>query len=155
VQKKRARQDTRDFLPLDSSAPRQIAASGSNTFVFNPRINRWYAYDNTGSLIKTGRASGGKGYCADVKRACRTPVGSFRVYHKRGADCKSSKYPIGKGGAKMPYCMFFRGGYAVHGSYDVPNYNASHGCVRVRPGAAQWLHRNFMKHGTRVIVKPY
>ncbi len=27
--------------------------------------------------------------------------------------------------------FYFRGGYAVHGSPSVPNYPASHGCIRV------------------------
>ena len=55
----------------------------------------------------------------------------------------------------MPYCMFFHGGYALHGSYEVPNYNASHGCLRVVPSAAAWLSRNFVKVGTAIIVRPY
>lgn len=55
----------------------------------------------------------------------------------------------------MPYCMFFRGNYAIHGSPDVPNYNASHGCIRVLPSAARWLSRNFIRIGTTVIVRSY
>ncbi|MCB1827469.1 MAG: L,D-transpeptidase, partial [Coxiellaceae bacterium] len=37
----------------------------------------------------------------------------------------------------------------------VPNYNASHGCVRVKPNAAKWLRYNFMTIGTRVVVTSY
>ncbi|EHL30252.1 hypothetical protein LDG_7762 [Legionella drancourtii LLAP12] len=55
----------------------------------------------------------------------------------------------------MPYCMYFSKNYAIHGSYEVPNYNASHGCVRLIPSDARWLSRNFMKIGTKVIIKPY
>jgi len=124
------------------------------TFVFSPRSLTWKAYDN-GRLVRSGRASGGKGYCPDVRRRCRTPVGHFRVNAKRGAGCKSSKYPLPNGGAKMPYCMFFYRGYAIHGSNNVPNHNASHGCIRVHPPAAKWLNHNFLRMGTRVIVKPY
>lgn len=127
----------------------------SNAFVFSPRRLRWTAYDGRGRAIKSGRASGGKGYCADVRRSCRTPVGHFRVRSKGGPGCKSSKYPLGKGGAPMPYCTFFRGNYAIHGTNDLPNYNASHGCIRVSPASARWLSRNFLRHGTRVIVLSY
>lgn len=127
----------------------------NSSFVFDPSSLRWFAYNNSGQLLNSGRASGGRHYCPDVKRACRTPVGIFRVYHKGSADCKSSKFPLGRGGAPMGYCMFFHKGYAIHSSNDVPDHNASHGCIRVEHGAAQWLSKSFMRHGTRVIVKPY
>jgi lipoprotein-anchoring transpeptidase ErfK/SrfK len=51
--------------------------------------------------------------------------------------------------------MFFHGGYAIHGSYQVPGYNASHGCIRVHPSDAEWLSDNFVRYGTKVVVKPY
>lgn len=124
------------------------------TFVFDPNRLTWAAVLD-GRVIKSGHASGGAGYCRDVRRACRTPVGVFKVHRKGSAYCRSRKYPLGKGGAKMPHCMFFRGGYAIHGSNDVPNFNASHGCIRVHPSAARWLHQNFISVGTRVIVRPY
>lgn len=141
--------------PLSTLSFKQYAYNGT-AFVFSPRAKKWYAYKN-GRLINSGRASGGKHYCPDVGRSCRTPVGHFRVYSKGSASCVSSKYPLNrrKPRAKMPYCMFFRGGYGIHGSYNVPNYNASHGCIRVRPAAARWLHRSFIRHGTRVIVRSY
>src|SRR5690606_6847005 len=55
----------------------------------------WRAFDHNGVLVKQGRVSGGKNYCPDVKRQCRTVTGTFTVYSKRGAGCKSSKYPVG------------------------------------------------------------
>ena len=130
-------------------------ATGNRVFIFDPQQLRWAAYSESWQLIKTGKASGGKGYCRDLRRSCRTPRGTFQVHSKGSAGCKSSKYPVGRGGAPMPYCMFFHRGYAIHGSPDVPNYNASHGCIRVLPSAAQWLHQNFIRHGTTVIVHPY
>ncbi|MDP3559854.1 MAG: L,D-transpeptidase [Legionellaceae bacterium] len=130
-----------------------LASNG--TFVFNPRTHKYYAISGNGTVVKQGRASGGRAYCPDIRRSCRTPSGAYRVISKGGAGCRSSRYPVGRGGAPMPYCMFFSQYYAVHGSYDVPNYNASHGCIRVRPSDARWLSNNFMKPGTRVIVKPY
>jgi len=138
-----------------SGFPSQRAPSSRRTFIFNPKSTSWAAYDRSGALVKSGRASGGKSWCADIGRSCRTVTGSFYIYHKKGADCVSSKYPVGEGGARMPHCMFFHRGYAVHGSGDVPNYNASHGCIRVTPSAAQWLNNSFMTVGTKVIVRSY
>lgn len=131
------------------SAPaQQIAAPGTKTVKIDLSKLTWAAYTPSGELLKWGRVSGGKNYCPDIKRACRTPVGTYTVYMKRGAGCKSTKFPVGKGGAKMPYCMFFKGGYAMHGSNSVPNYNASHGCVRMPPADAQWLNTQFVDVGS-------
>lgn len=133
----------------------EMAYSANNEFVYNPRSLQWKAINANGAVIRTGRGSGGRAYCPDIHRSCRTPTGTYHVIAKRGADCRSSRYPVGKGGARMPYCMFFSKYYAVHGSDDVPNRNASHGCIRVKPSDAHWLHQNFMKIGTTVVVKPY
>lgn len=133
------------------SAPMQLA---TNTFVYNPRTLTWKAIKN-GKVIRTGRGSGGKGYCPDIKRSCRTPTGTYHVISKGGSGCRSSRYPVGKGGAPMPYCMFFSKYYAIHGSPDVPNHNASHGCIRVKPSDARWLSNNFIHVGSKVIVKSY
>lgn len=129
--------------------------ANANTFVYNPQTLQWKAINSNGVVIRTGRGSGGRNYCPDIGRSCRTPSGTFHVVSKGGPWCKSSRYPKPRGGAPMPYCMFFSKNYAVHGSNDVPNYNASHGCVRVKTGDAQWLSNNFMHVGTTVIIKSY
>lgn len=135
--------------------PKQRAATGKPVFIFNPRSISWGAYNASGELVKTGPASGGRDYCSDIGRRCHTPVGVFHVYQKEGASYVSKKFPVGEGGAPMPYAMFFRGGFAVHGSYEVRGYNASHGCIRILPGDAQWLNRNLLRYGSTVIVMPY
>jgi len=130
-------------------------ALAQKTVVFDPRQHMWFAYDN-GQLIRSGVASGGSNYCPDIHRACHTPVGSFRVFDKGGPGCKSTIYPLGRGGAPMPYCMHFYKWYAIHGSYEVvPGHNVSHGCIRIYPDAARWLSQNFVDIGTTVVVKPY
>lgn len=123
-------------------------------FVFDPRRHMWYAYSG-GRVIASGRAAGGAGYCRDIRRSCRTPVGHFRIIRKGSANCRSGTYPKPRGGARMDYCMFFSKYYAIHGSNNVPAANVSHGCIRVKPKAARWLHRNFLHYGTRVIVRSY
>lgn len=132
-----------------------IPATGRGVFIFDPRRVAWAAYSPAGKLLRTGAASGGRNYCPDLHRRCHTPSGTFRVYAVQGASCKSTKFPLGKGGAPMPYCAYFHGGYAVHGSYHVPGYNASHGCIRVHPSAAAWLIRNVLRPGATVIVRSY
>lgn len=127
----------------------------TNTFIYNPKTLTWSAINDHGVVVKTGRGSAGRSYCPDIRRSCRTPTGTYFVMSKRGSNCSSSRYPVGRGGAPMPYCMFFSKYYAIHGSPDVPNYNASHGCIRVLPNDARWLNQNFIKIGTKVVVKPY
>jgi lipoprotein-anchoring transpeptidase ErfK/SrfK len=135
--------------------PKHRDTGGKRVFIFDPKAAAWAAYNESGKRVKTGRASGGKDFCPDIQERCRTVVGKFRVNVKRGGDCVSKKFPIGVGGAPMPHCMFFHGGYAIHGSYHIPNGNASHGCIRVTPSAAEWLSDNFMRIGTTVIVSNY
>lgn len=48
---------------------------------------------------------------------------------------------------------YFIGGVAVHGSNSIPNYAASHGCVRVSVPAMDWIWENdFMPMGSPVWV---
>lgn len=136
--------------------PKEIPATGVKTFVFDPKESAWAAYDVNGQRVMTGSASGGQDICPDVKKPCRTVTGTFRVYNKRGLECKSGEYPVEtEGGAKMPYCMYFFQGYTIHAAYAVPPYNSSHGCVRVLPSAAKWLNEQFITIGTRVVVLSY
>lgn len=140
-----------EISPFDQN----ITAPGKKTIIVDPNINAWAAYDADGNLVKWGPASAGRDYCPDIHRGCHTVVGQFAVFDKGGPNCVSSKFPVGEGGAPMPYCMHFHGGFALHGSDEVPGFNASHGCVRMFVQDAQWLNKNFVDKGTAVIIKPY
>lgn len=149
--------DIYDISPL----PLQMETNGEKIIVVNQRDLAWGAYDHNGQLQHWGPISSGKNYCPDVNRGCRTITGTFKIYHKRGSECISSKYPVGRGGAKMPHCMFFHGGYAMHGSPEVPGYRASHGCIRLFNHDAHWLNTKFIdlpskdnSSGTTVIIQP-
>lgn len=121
----------------------------------------WGAFDAEGRLVKWGPTSGGKDWCPDIDQACQTPTGEYSIARKGGAHCKSGKFPIPTGGAPMPYCMYFRGGYAIHGSPEVPGYRASHGCVRIFSEDARWLNEEFVDlpdpeggtPGTKVLIR--
>ncbi len=144
-----------DANAVNRSFPRWQDGTGNKVFIFDPKKLAWGAYNNRGRLVASGRASGGANYCRDVGRACRTPRGEFKVHRKGSSYCRSGKYPLPRGGAPMPHCMHFYRGYAIHGSPDVPNRNASHGCIRVLPKDAKWLNKNFIDVGTTVVVRPY
>jgi L,D-transpeptidase ErfK/SrfK len=146
-------------LDLMSLAPfkQNVGYLGQKQVVVNPSQLAWAAYDSDGTLVRWGPAVAGMSSCPDEGgRNCRTPIGTFTVYDKKGADCVSSEFPVPGGGAHMPYCMHFKGGYALHGSDEVPGSNSSHGCVRMFPEDAAWLNHNFVKVGaTKVIIEPY
>lgn len=81
-----------------------------------------------------------------------TPRGSFRVARVARVYF-SKKYD----NAPMPNSVFFLGGYAIHGTYQVANLGqpVSHGCVRLAPANAAAFFDQVQKYGmsrTRVIV---
>ena len=135
--------------------PERIKPTGKKIFIFSPKARQWGAYNSAGDLIAFGRANGGDHFCPDIRGVCNTPKGTYAVYRKGSADCISHSFPVGKGGAKMPYCMFFHNGYSIHGSPTLSLHNGSHGCIRVTIEAAQWLSSNFIDYGTKVVVLPY
>jgi hypothetical protein len=65
-----------------------------------------------------------------------TPNGT---YHPQRLERSwySRKYDM----SPMPYSIFFAGGYAIHGSYEVSHLGrpASHGCIRLSPAHAATL----------------
>ncbi|MGZ8330608.1 MAG: L,D-transpeptidase [Rhodoplanes sp.] len=57
----------------------------------------------------------------------------------------------------MPHSIFFHGGYAIHGSYEISRLGgpASHGCIRLHPSNAATLFSLVRRYGagnTRIIV---
>ncbi len=147
-----------DFSPF----PRQIKAEPGKQVIVDQNKLAWGAYDTTGKLIKWGPIASGSTKCSDSNKTCLTMTGVFRVFSKENEKCKSDVFPIGKGGAKMPYCMYFHKGFAMHGSDDIPGYRASHGCVRMFVRDAKWMNETFVDVtnekknliGTKVVVRP-
>ncbi|HET7719603.1 MAG TPA: L,D-transpeptidase [Acidimicrobiales bacterium] len=80
--------------------------------------------------ISTGNGEGywyeGEWWLAD------TPRGWFQIYAK---DAGWQEGSLGW----MYSPMYFVGGFAIHGSSSVPDYPASHGCVRVPLDFADYL----------------
>lgn len=145
-----------------SPFPRYIEKTGEKTIYVSQKELAWGAYDEEGELIWWGPASAGMGAC-HAPGGCDTPSGFFRIIRKQDENCISTAFPRRldgeNGGAEMPYCMHFFRGYALHGSQEVPGYNASHGCIRLFTEDAKWLNEEFIDlpggpfKGTRVIIE--
>lgn len=145
-----------------SPFPRYVESNGEKTIYVSQKKLAWAAYDQDGELLWWGPISSGIGKCRGVIGGCTTPTGSFRVIRKQDIDCVSTVFPRRSdgtdGGALMPYCMHFYMGYALHGSYEVPGYRASHGCIRMFIEDARWLNEEFVDlpgggmKGTRVVI---
>lgn len=81
-----------------------------------------------------------------------TPNGTYRpqrlerMWHSR-------KY----GMSPMPHSIFFRGGYAIHGTTEVGRLGrtASHGCIRLAPGNARTLFElvRANRGATRIVIE--
>lgn len=121
-----------------------------------------------------GKQLVGESTVSTGKRGFGTPVGHYHIVSKdknhvssefgdyvddegnvvkSNVDVRKDHQPRGThfDGARMPYCMHFNGGYAMHEGY-VPPYAASHGCIRLPKGMAEpFFHA--AHEGTPVIVK--
>jgi hypothetical protein len=147
-----------DFAPFD----KKVESSNEKLIIVDQDKLAWGAYDSEGSLVKWGPISSGRDNCPDSANRCLTLTGIYRIFSKENEKCVSDVFPIGKGGAKMPYCMYFHKGFAMHGSDDIPGYRASHGCVRMFVRDAKWLNNEFVMIasdknsylGTKVVVRP-
>jgi len=122
-------------------------ASGSAKIVVHTGEQKAYFYKGKHLVGETTVSTGKPGFS--------TPPGHYTVLSKDAShvstvfgdyvddngnvvtsniDSRKDRRPKGShfDGARMPYAMFFRGGYAMHQGY-VPPFAASHGCIRL-PG---------------------
>ena len=80
-----------------------------------------------------------------------TPNGSYRP-ERLERKWFSRKYDW----SPMPYSIFFDGGYAIHGSYEISHLGspASHGCIRLHPENAAVLFGLVKGHmqDTQIVV---
>jgi hypothetical protein len=80
-----------------------------------------------------------------------TPNGTYRP-ERLEKSWYSRKYDM----SPMPHSIFFDGGYAIHGSYEVSRLGrpASHGCIRLSPSHAATLFALVREHraDTRITI---
>ena len=82
----------------------------------------------------------------------RTPVGTYKAYRLEKM-WYSRKYDM----SPMPNSIFFKGGYAIHGTNYLKRLGtpASHGCVRLHPDNAAQLYSLVRTNGmanTQILV---
>ena len=87
-----------------------------------------------------------------ARRGYWTPTGVYRPYtlHRMHYSRKYHNSP-------MPWSVFFKGGYAIHGTDAIRRLGrpASHGCIRVHPRNAKTLYqliRRYGKQNARIII---
>lgn len=82
----------------------------------------------------------------------KTPTvrGTFKIYRKYVRQRMSGP---GYNLPNVPYVMYFKGSYALHGTYWHNNFGRpmSHGCVNLPTGTAGWLFE-WAPKGTTVVV---
>ena len=108
------------------AAPRVIVRRSGSSLEIN-LSRQVMIYARAGRVIRIFDISSGSGrlYTVDGQtRRAITPTGNFRITRKINA-WRTSKL------GRLYRPAYFYGGYAVHGSWSVPAYPASHGCVRV------------------------
>jgi peptidoglycan hydrolase-like protein with peptidoglycan-binding domain len=91
-----------------------------------------------GALLRILPVSSGNGkkYCAEGRCGVAvTPSGSYRVERRQQGKRKSYL-------GLLYDPVYFKGGYAIHGSPSVPASPASHGCVRIPLHVSRWFYDN-------------
>jgi lipoprotein-anchoring transpeptidase ErfK/SrfK len=84
-----------------------------------------------------------------IQGDARTPEGQFKVYNEYTKGWEKGQL------GELYRPKYFKGGVAVHGSNSIPEYPASHGCVRLTTTAMDWIWTNdMMPQGTQVVVHP-
>lgn len=107
---------------------------------------RMRVHDSARVLYSWPVSTARSGYC--------TPVGTYRPIR-----LERMWYSTIYDNAPMPHSIFFRGGYAIHGTTDIAGLGqpASHGCVRLHPDHARTLFELVLEYGrnaTRIVIKP-
>ena len=96
------------------------------------------AYEGNRVVLETHISTG--------RRGRETPSGHFH------AETKSlMHYSRRYGNSPMPYSVQIAGNYFIHGFASVPNYPASHGCIRVPVDTARRFY-NWVNPGTPVDI---
>jgi lipoprotein-anchoring transpeptidase ErfK/SrfK len=86
---------------------------------------------------------------SSARSGYHTPRGYYRAEHLERFH-RSRKYNW----SPMPHSIFFRGGYAIHGTGSVAELGrpASHGCIRLAPGNAALLYLMVEQEGARISI---
>ncbi len=111
-----------------------------------PAVNVVIDISSQSMSVKVNGWPHGRWKVSTARPGYHTPRGTFRV-QRTAKVYYSRKYD----NSPMPNSVFFKGGYAIHGSYYVRSLGrpASHGCVRLLPAHAAQLYNLVQKYGAK------
>jgi hypothetical protein len=112
---------------------RRLARGGGGFRVRYPKAGKHVEFDWSRQVLVLARGARPVMTIHASSGAAATPTvfGSYRFY---------SKTP-GFNAKQMYFSSYFTGGYAIHGYASVPNFPASHGCVRIPIASAVRAYR--------------
>ena len=124
----------------------QPAAAGAANLVARVDLSSQTMTVTQGGVVKHRWA------VSTARKGYRTPTGSWTAKWA-SRHHRSRKY----NNAPMPHSIFFHGGYAIHGTYDIKRLGrpASHGCIRLHPDNAARFFSLANRAGlgnTRVVI---
>ena len=130
----RATDDVVAALTTATAPPALVPTGGENRVEIDiPRQVLFLYKANTLQKILTISSGNNQRFCSEgYCRRAVTPGGSYGFY-RQGRGWETG--PLGS----LYNPVYFNGGIAVHGSKSVPGQPASHGCIRIPMGAAEWF----------------
>jgi lipoprotein-anchoring transpeptidase ErfK/SrfK len=124
--------DTRPFGRAQAGTMVEVDKAKQLLFVIEDGQTRWVLNASTGSELPYSEPNSNNPDVVEEGDSV-TPVGLHKVNRER----EEGWWEGDLGQIYRP--KYFRGGVAVHGANSVPEYPASHGCVRVSVPAMDWI----------------
>jgi hypothetical protein len=128
-------------------APRRTNSTLTHLEVYLPQQVAVLFKNNVPELVTHISTGDGKEWCSDKAARCGLSITPGGVYHfyRRQSDWWEGSL------GRMFNPVYFNYGIAVHGMTSVPNYPASHGCVRIPMHIAQYFP-DLVRKGDMVYV---
>ena len=116
-------------------APRRPNSTATHFEVYLPEQTAVLFVNNQARLVTHVSTGDNQEWCSEEAGRCGTsitPGGVFKFYRRQSDWWEGSL-------GKMYNPVYFNYGVAVHGMTSVPNYPASHGCVRIPMHVAEYF----------------
>ena len=134
-------EDTAHWMTAITERPRARADAGTLVEIDKAKQLLYFVIDGRTEWILNTSTGNGEPYEEPdlntpgevIKGVSITPNGLHKVYRERAEGW----WPGDLGEIYRP--KYFSGGAAVHGSNSIPDYPASHGCVRISVPAMDWV----------------
>jgi lipoprotein-anchoring transpeptidase ErfK/SrfK len=136
---------TPTHTPTPTRRPTKVPADKSESgkwIEIDLSEQRIFAHEGQSTVLK-GRVSTGISRYPTIK-------GRFKIYAKyRSTRMRGPGYNL----PNVPWTMFYRGDFAIHGAYWHNSFGRpmSHGCVNMKPAEAKWLFE-WAPKGTLVVI---